>query len=84
MHENKFEKLEFGKWSLKLPALADGSCPIKNGSIIKVIQLKFCYLGHSHIAKLNLPFERIRFIFIQFPSCERSFFKIHYHFKYMF
>lgn len=36
MHENRFEKLDFGKWSLKLPALPDGSCPIKHGSIVKV------------------------------------------------
>lgn len=37
MHENRFEKLDFGKWSLKLPALPDGSCPIKHGSIVKLV-----------------------------------------------
>lgn len=36
MNENKFEKLEYGKWKLTLPALPDGSCPIKHGSILKV------------------------------------------------
>lgn len=39
LHENQFEKLDFGKWGLKIPALADGSCAIKNGSILKVYQL---------------------------------------------
>lgn len=36
LHENQFEKLEYGKWKLTLPALADGSCPIKHGSVIKL------------------------------------------------
>jgi 1,4-alpha-glucan branching enzyme len=36
LNENKFEKLEYGKWKLSLPALADGSCPIKHGSSLKV------------------------------------------------
>jgi len=28
--------LEFGKWKFQLPALADGACPIKHGSVIKL------------------------------------------------
>jgi len=38
MYQYKFEKLEFGKWKLTIPALADGSCAIKHGSVIKVNQ----------------------------------------------
>jgi hypothetical protein len=37
MNEYKFEKLPFGKWKLEIPASSDGSCLIKNGSIVKVI-----------------------------------------------
>ncbi|CAF0704329.1 unnamed protein product [Brachionus calyciflorus] len=36
LHEYKFEKLDFGKWHLTIPALPDGSCPIKHGSIVKL------------------------------------------------
>ena len=42
-HENKFEKLPFGKWELKLPALADGSCAIKHGSFLKVNFRRFFF-----------------------------------------
>ena len=40
--ENKFEKLEFGKWKLQLPANADGTCAIKHGSVIKVTLGRNC------------------------------------------
>lgn len=32
-----YRKLEFGKWQLDLPANADGSCPIKHLSEVKII-----------------------------------------------
>lgn len=44
-YEYKFEKLDFGKWRLSIPALSDGSCPIKNGSIIKVISFKIYFFN---------------------------------------
>ncbi|EFX66191.1 hypothetical protein DAPPUDRAFT_302911 [Daphnia pulex] len=34
---NPYEKLDFGKWQLHLPANPDGTCPIKHGSKIKVV-----------------------------------------------
>jgi 1,4-alpha-glucan branching enzyme len=34
---NPYNKLEYGKWELKLPANSDGSCPIKHLSEVKVI-----------------------------------------------
>lgn len=36
LYEYKFEKLDFGKWKLTIPALSDGSCAIKHGTIVKV------------------------------------------------
>ena len=41
MYEYKFEKLEFSKWKLTIPSLPDGSCRIKNGSIVKVNKLYY-------------------------------------------
>ncbi|XP_043282623.1 1,4-alpha-glucan-branching enzyme isoform X2 [Venturia canescens] len=35
--KNSYKKLEFGKWELKLPPNADGTCPIKHLSEVKVI-----------------------------------------------
>ncbi|KAF7287787.1 hypothetical protein GWI33_003418 [Rhynchophorus ferrugineus] len=32
-----YTKLEYGKWELKIPANADGSCPIKHLSEVKVV-----------------------------------------------
>lgn len=34
---NPYEKHEYGKWQLHLPANPDGTCPIKHGSKIKVL-----------------------------------------------
>ncbi|XP_057375752.1 1,4-alpha-glucan-branching enzyme-like [Daphnia carinata] len=34
---NPYTKLDFGKWELHLPANADGSCPTKHGSKVKVV-----------------------------------------------
>lgn len=34
---NSYKKLEYGKWELHLPPLADGSCPIKHLSEVKII-----------------------------------------------
>jgi 1,4-alpha-glucan branching enzyme len=34
--EFPFEKLDFGKWKLTIPAMADGSCRIKHGSVVKL------------------------------------------------
>ncbi|KAL3098247.1 hypothetical protein niasHS_002083 [Heterodera schachtii] len=31
-----FESVGFGKWRLTIPALADGTCPIPHGSVLKV------------------------------------------------
>lgn len=36
-YENKFQKLEYGKWALNIPALEDGSCRIKHGSVLKLV-----------------------------------------------
>ena len=33
---NPYEKLDYGKWQLNLPANPDGTCPIQHGSKIKV------------------------------------------------
>lgn len=35
--EFKFEQVESGKWRLVIPALKDGSCAIKHGSIFKLV-----------------------------------------------
>lgn len=34
---NSYKKLDYGKWELHLPPNADGSCPIKHLSEIKII-----------------------------------------------
>uniref|UniRef100_A0A914HCV5 1,4-alpha-glucan branching enzyme n=1 Tax=Globodera rostochiensis TaxID=31243 RepID=A0A914HCV5_GLORO len=33
---NPYESVGFGKWRLTIPALADGTCPIRHGSVLKV------------------------------------------------
>jgi len=35
--EYKFEQIESGKWKLTIPALKDGQCAIKHGSIFKLV-----------------------------------------------
>lgn len=32
-----YKKLEYGKWELNLPPNADGSCPLKHNSEVKLI-----------------------------------------------
>lgn len=34
---NSYKKLDYGKWELHLPPNADGSCPIKHLSEVKII-----------------------------------------------
>ncbi|KZS11883.1 1,4-alpha-glucan-branching enzyme [Daphnia magna] len=34
---NPYQKLDFGKWELKIPANPDGTCPIKHGSKLKIV-----------------------------------------------
>ena len=37
--EFPYQKLDHGKWSLKIPANADGTCRIKHGTKIKLVVL---------------------------------------------
>lgn len=34
---NPYQKLDFGKWELKISANPDGTCPIKHGSKLKIV-----------------------------------------------
>jgi hypothetical protein len=55
MYQYKFEKLEFGKWKLTIPALPDGSCAIKHGSIVKVIQKWLILSSLTHFSYKDSP-----------------------------